>query len=99
MRWLHKIGQKTSDVSISRSDIWVLLYVFLTITSSIFFFGCGAGVISPCSDTFILSNTSILIMLITGMMVDLGIRRWKEDDTSLLKTITKLNKNFKNLDK
>lgn len=70
--WFKLLGEKSS-----RTDVWVVLYIKLTIVSAFFFFACGTGFITYCSSTFITSNSALLITLVTGMMVDLGIKQWK----------------------
>lgn len=91
LNWLSNLGDKGS-----RTDVWVVMYVLTMTTSAIFFFGCGAGMITACSNLFVTSNTILLTTHVTGIMVDLGIRRWNEGKTNIDKlteeVLKRLNK-------
>lgn len=78
INWLSNLGEKSS-----RTDVWVILYTLVMLTSAVFFFGCGAGLFENCSTSFITANTVVLSTCITGIMVDLGIKRWKETAVDL----------------
>ena len=92
MSWIKNLGEKSS-----RTDVWVILYVLLTFASAFFFFACGTGFIPSCDAGFIKSNMIVLTSLITGMMVDLGIKRWKGTNEKEIKEIVdKIIKNNQN---
>jgi len=90
-QWLFDIGEKSN-----RTDVWVFLFVLITLASASCFFLCGLGILEHCNEDFVLYNTYILISSIGAMVADWGIKRWKESTfnvdeiTDLI--IKKLNK-------
>lgn len=90
--WLNNLGEKSS-----RTDLWSIWISLLFLCSASCFFLCGIGKLPECNEVFITYNTYILLTCLSAMLVDLGMKRWKEPPSSLEKiieiTLKKLNEN------
>lgn len=92
--WLFDLGEKTS-----RSDIWVVLFSLITLTSAACFFLCGLGLLNHCNDDFISYNFYILVTCLSCITVDLGIKSWNSESKieQIVKKLFKINSDKDNI--